>query len=123
MSAFSSKGAPTPLCQRCAEIQLDELFYSNKYQVSHSTPQETVKLERKSYLTLGLASPGSFVVSCSLCQFFIDMSPSPDLGPKVPNQKLVVKDIPEESFGQIYSEGRSIPHSPGQLFVARECGE
>ncbi|KAI0423998.1 HET-domain-containing protein [Xylaria sp. FL1042] len=125
MSTFcdrTSQGSSTPLCQRCAEIDLDWLLYDSEDQVSNSRPQEAVKPEGKSYLTLGPAIPGSFVSWCGLCQFFSAISPSPDLGPKVPNQRVVIRDVnTEENFGQFYSEGRLIPSSPGQLFVAREC--
>ncbi|KAI0865934.1 HET-domain-containing protein [Xylaria cubensis] len=116
---MSSEGASTPLCRRCAEIDIDGLLYGKE--VSHFHLQETVKSERKSYLSLGLAGSDSFVPWCGLCQFFIAIGPSPDLGPRVPNQTIVIRDAPEESFGQVYSEGRLIPYSLGQNFVAREC--
>ncbi|TRX89934.1 hypothetical protein FHL15_009206 [Xylaria flabelliformis] len=116
---MSSKGASTPLCRRCAEIDIDGILYGKE--VSHSRPLETVKPEPKAYLSLGPASADSFVPWCCLCQFFIAISPSPDLGPRVPNQTIVIRDAPEESFGQVYSEGRLIPYSLGQYFVAREC--
>ncbi|KAI1738439.1 HET-domain-containing protein [Xylaria scruposa] len=116
---MSSDEASTPLCRRCAEIDIDGLLYGKD--VSHSHHRETVKPERKEYLSLGPASPDSFVPWCGLCQFFIAIGPSPDLGPRVPNQTIVVRDAPEELFGQVYSEGRLIPYSIGQLFVAREC--
>ncbi|KAI3318050.1 HET-domain-containing protein [Xylariaceae sp. AK1471] len=104
------------LCQRCMDMNLDELLRGNKQQATAG------KLERKTYFNLGPANLQSFTTWCSLCQFFASMSPSPDLGPKALNQTLVIKDAAEESFGQLYSSGgRMIPFSCGQLFVAREC--
>ncbi|KAI1753227.1 HET-domain-containing protein [Xylaria castorea] len=118
----TSDGSSTPLCRRCAEIDIDALLYGKEYQISHFCPREAVELEeRKSYLSLGPADPDSFVSWCGLCQFFVAISPSPDLGPRVPNQTIVVRDVAEENIGQFYSGGRLVPHSPGQLFVAHEC--
>ncbi|KAJ8127514.1 hypothetical protein O1611_g6120 [Lasiodiplodia mahajangana] len=115
------EGLPTPLCQRCAGIDIDRISRGEDHQASSRHPQGTPKIERKSYLNLGAANLDSFVTWCSLCQFFIAISPSPDLGPRVPNQALVVRDVAEENFGQFYSAGRLVPYSSGQLFVAREC--
>ncbi|KAI0546740.1 HET-domain-containing protein [Xylaria curta] len=119
LQEMSGEGASTPLCRRCAEIDIDALIYGKE--VSQSHPRETVGPGRKAYLSLGPASPDAFVPWCGLCQFFIAVSPTPDLGPRVPNQELVIRDAPEESFGQVYSEGRLIPYPLGQFFVAREC--
>ncbi|KAI0452925.1 HET-domain-containing protein [Xylaria acuta] len=124
MSCFcdsTSEGSSTPLCQRCAEIDIDALLRGKDYQVSHSHAQEALKLKRKSYFSLGQLSTDSFVSWCGLCQFFIAISPSPDLGPRVPNQTIVVRDVTEENVGQFYSGGILVPYSSGQLFVAREC--
>ncbi|KAI0113658.1 HET-domain-containing protein [Nemania sp. FL0031] len=90
------------------------------HQTSSYCPQGTVKIEQKSFWNLGSANLDSFTSWCVLCQFFVATNPSLDLGPRVPNQTIVVRDVAEENFSQFYSNGRLAPYSPGQLFVVRE---
>ncbi|KAI0972309.1 HET-domain-containing protein [Xylaria arbuscula] len=101
-------------------MDFDELLHGNDYQVSSTASKETVSLGQQSHLSLGPASTESFVSWCGLCQFFIAISPDPGLGPRVPNQTIVIRDAAEENFGQFYSDGMLVPYSPGHLFVARE---
>ncbi|KAI1308253.1 HET-domain-containing protein [Xylaria venustula] len=116
---LSNKGS-TPLCDRCAKIDIDELLHGNSYQVSSTASKKAVSLSQQPHLSLGPAGAESFVSWCGLCQFFVAISPAPGLGPRVPNQTFVIRDAAEENYGQFYSDGMLVPYSPGHLFVARE---
>ncbi|KAI1823544.1 heterokaryon incompatibility protein-domain-containing protein [Xylaria intraflava] len=98
------------LCQRCVDIDVDELL-------SHK--QQQAGVDREIYVRLGDTDLGSFTTWCDLCQFF--KSASPPSGPGA-SRPLVFKnvDVDRKAYHSFPDPYWARPFSHGQLVVAAE---
>ncbi|TGJ78717.1 hypothetical protein E0Z10_g10042 [Xylaria hypoxylon] len=113
--AYSSQGVLTTkketpaarLCQRCTDINVDELLSCKRQHVGSVSP------EGKIYIRLGHIHSRFFTTWCDLCRFFKRASPSDSL-----DTPLVFKDVDKASYHRFPETVHTRPFLPGLLVVA-----
>lgn len=105
------------LCQRCREVDLDQLFIGEEHKFHRLSPggKAVVELERRCWMSLGSAHLERFSYACKLCEFFLALRP-----PRI-NETLGIADAGPGSPLMPQSDGEDVPYFRGQLAVTSHC--
>ncbi|RWA09394.1 hypothetical protein EKO27_g5716 [Xylaria grammica] len=107
-SHSKKEAAAVRICQRCTDINVEELLSRRRQQDGSANP------EYKIYVRLGHIESRSFTAWCDLCQFFKKARPSSSSL----DTPLVFKDFDKASYHKFPDTAHARPYLPGLLIVA-----